>query len=139
MRLPAWSSRRAGIRPPVRRNPPCPIKGRTPSEGESRRLLEQLVYRHAPAGDSRLGFGQVAPPVDGATLGVRGAVHPDCLFRKQIDVPDDERAGGEVVGALLGHVALGRGTIVILTAHLSSKGWRTLEELHARAWHRIKG
>jgi hypothetical protein len=49
---------------------------------QSKRLSEQLINRHAPAGQGGFGFGHFTPAIDGGSVRLACAVNPYGLFTK---------------------------------------------------------
>src|SRR5438552_8553397 len=60
-------------------------------------LREELVDRDRPAGQGRLGLRALAASIDTGGVRVARAVDTHHVRAEQIDVPDDLRAGREVV------------------------------------------
>src|SRR5437870_3117686 len=71
----------------------------SPSRANCDGLTEDPIYRNAPAGDSAFSFGDLAAPIGSLLSRSGGSVNVDALGQG-IDVPDDLRAGGEIVGPL---------------------------------------
>ena len=68
-----------------------------------------------------------------------GGVLANDVGAEEIDVPDDEGAGGEVVGDLLGECALGGGAVAVFAANFDREGGGTLNEFHVDSGAGVPG
>src|SRR5438445_5742752 len=93
------------------------------------RLAENPIDGHVPARHSRIGFSHLAAAI-GSRLGwIGGAIDMNALGHR-INVPNDQRAGGEVVGSLVGHLDLGGRSVVVLAADFGGELGRAFDEAH---------
>src|ERR1700733_12615216 len=88
-----------------------------PSQGAS---SKDLIHGQPPARQSRLGVGDIARAEDRWMIG-RPSVERTDGAGLGIDVPDNSSACLEVIGALGGHVGLGRNAVVALAADLDGE------------------
>src|SRR5262249_29521641 len=95
--------------------------------------VEDVIDVDAPTGDGGLGVGHASAAEDDRRLA--GAVGRDGLGER-IDVPDDERAGLEIVGALGGVLPISARVIIVLIADLHRQGGRIWDVAHSvgRVW-----
>src|SRR6266542_4192345 len=101
------------------------------------RWHEEVIHCHTPARHGRLGVGHLAPPENGWCCGVARAIDAHHIFTEQVDVPDDQGTGCEVVGALRGAVPGGGRLVVIFVLDLNGEDRSALEEAHPGRWTEV--
>ena len=100
---------------------------------------KKIIHRHRPTGNGGLGGGDLPAPVDGCGMvSVAIAVDADHVVAQQVHVPNDERAGSEVIGALGEHLALGGGAVVALATNFNSEYRCLWIKLHTRPTTRVE-
>jgi len=75
----------------------------------------EVIYRKRPTGQSRFGVGNIAALEDCRCIRSIGAINSYFAASQNIDIPDDLRSGGEIVGAFVGSILIGNGDIIVLT------------------------
>src|SRR5262249_10831572 len=95
--------------------------------------VEDVIDVDAPTGDGGLGVGHASAAEDDRRLA--GAVGRGGLGER-MDVPDDERAGLEIAGALGGVLPISARVIIVLIADLHRQGGRIWDVAHSvgRVW-----
>src|SRR5688572_16072721 len=79
------------------------------------RLGENVADGHGPAGYGRLGLGDVSLAINDRLFGISGLVNGDG-FHLRIDIPNDQGAGGEIIGTLGGHILFGSIAVIVFAA-----------------------
>jgi len=97
---------------------------------------KQIVNRHRPARERRLGVGTITPMKANRNTGIAGPIGANNLIPQLVDVPGDERPGREIVGALVGHRVFSRRSKVVGTPHFDGKYGCAGDEA---VGHRLRG
>ena len=113
--------------------------------GEGRRnesfgaaLLEEIIYRHRPSGNGWLGFRRFATPINHGPTRLACAIHLDDIVAEQIPIPNDERAGGEIIGEFLSDFLFSFVTVITGASDLRGEDRCAFQKLHAGRLPRVK-
>src|SRR5713101_3601786 len=79
----------------------CSRGGERP--GGSWALIEQVIHRDSPAGHGWFRISNLTPTIDRRVFRIGGPVGLDHIRAQQIQIPDHERPGREVVRAFVGN------------------------------------
>jgi hypothetical protein len=96
--------------------------------------FEEIVHRHRPSRHGRFGVRDLPASVYPRRLRSARAIDANHLLAQQIDIPDDLRASGEVVGAFDRDLLLGTRRVVSLAPNFDCEYGRALKEPHPGAW-----
>src|SRR5262249_17939862 len=88
--------------------------------------------RHRPARHGWFCFRNFAAMVNRSCVWSTSSINTHDIIAQQINIPNYERTGGEVICSFLRHFALGAGSIIAFAANLSGKYGRAFVKLHAR-------
>lgn len=102
-------------------------------------LLEEIIYRHCPTGNGRLGFRNLAPTIACRMIRVGSSIDSNCVIVQESNIPHYLCPRHKIVSNLPGNPSLRLGAIIIFTTHFRRKYWRTLKEFHPARFPSVKG
>ena len=101
-------------------------------------LLEEVVYRHCPSGNGWLGFRHFTTPINHRLARPTRAIYLDDIITEQIYIPNDQRAGGKIIGKFSSDFFFGFVTVITGASDLYGKDRCAFQKLHAGRFPRMK-
>src|SRR5258705_7729015 len=91
---------------------------------------KQIVHRHRPSWNWGFSFRNLPSPPGCKGFGIACPVDSNHVFAQEVDIPNNQSSGCEVIGALLQHLTFRLWSVIAFAANLHCKNRSALVELH---------
>jgi len=100
--------------------------------------LEEIIYRHCPSGNGWLGFRHFTTPINHRLARPACAIYLDDIIAEQIYIPNDQRAGGKIIGKFLSDFFFSFVAVITGASDLYGKDRCAFQKLHAGRFSSMK-